>query len=391
MRVHVWVIWFSSVLVFSTATANAGAAQQEKEKEALVKKCMEDWEQRRTRFESVRYVLSGTCDKKDLPAGSKVHPLRPIRFSVLFDLKKGRIRVEQYKSGLAATGDRYIARNMIFVFDGKAVQGNMDRQACELAPLDSDITIAKGSLHLIPLESELWPLLCAHGIVPTVNQPARLDRLQRRHSPDEFQVRGRVQHLERDCLVVRTNPAATSPALTDEFWIDTRKESAISRHIYFNGTNPWKRLDTLFQEVAGAWLPKSWVHSHTVDGQLIEVTRLTVENLRTNPPVADSDFTLPIPSGSIVTIITYPEAGLGLDMNTPANGSFRVNPDGKWVLLSETGFTTADGQQLPPESRELRRPWMAAFACLGVAVLATAVWCWRTTRRLVPRSRDHGR
>jgi len=78
-------------------------AQPPSGKAAPVEKVLADWKHRLQRFKSVRYVVSGKTEKKDLPAGSKVRAVRPVKFVVLIDLVKGRVRVEKTSSGFNPT------------------------------------------------------------------------------------------------------------------------------------------------------------------------------------------------------------------------------------------------------------------------------------------------
>lgn len=265
----------------------------------------------------------------------------------------------------------------VTAYDGKLQQVNGDREQCELGPNDPNIGITKESLARVQLENEIWPLLCAHGIVPTVNKPARPDRLPSRHTIEEFESRGEVNHAGIRCLLFKTDPVASIPLLTDEFWVDPARESAIIRQVYWSGKNPWLRFDTNFQKSKDGWLPTSWTYAHSA-----EVSRLSVERIDLDPAITDADFVLPTPPGSIVSVQTFPEAGQGLDPNKPSNGTFRVDSAGKWISLDKAkGFTTGEGQQLPPASPDRRWLWWGGFALLGVVGISTVVVRYRRRNR----------
>jgi hypothetical protein len=360
-------------------------AQPAADKTAAIEKVLVDWKHRLDRCKSVRYVVSGKTEKKDLPKGSKAPAVRPVKYVVLLDLVRGRVRVEHECSEFSASGDRYVPSGSVHAFDGRAYQRNADRERCELAPQNPDIVILKGPADTCTLDNELLPLLCAHGIVPTVNKPPRLDRLPKRHTAEEFDSRGDVNHAGSRCLLLRTDPAASQPSLVDEFWIDPAKESAVVRHVYFSGKNPFFRFDTVYQNSTHGWVPASWTFAFTA-GHLVEVSRFTVESVEIDPVVMDADFALPIPAGSIVIVQTYPEAGKGLDPNKPASGTFRVDPAGKWLPLEEeTGFTTGDGVQLAPESPNRRWLWWGSAALVG-AFVATVVGLYRRRMRRITKS-----
>jgi hypothetical protein len=347
-----------------------------------IAKTLSDWEARYKRLQSVRYVVSGNAERKDRPADSKLPALRPVKYVVLLDLVRGRTRLEINRSGPDANFEMYIPSVSICAYNGTRLQQNIDRNATELGSKSPDVCLTTGPLNLMTLDSNIWPVLFAHGVIPTVNKPPRPDQLPAQHAAEEFEYRGEVRHNGSTCILLRTDPVASIPYLVDEFWIDPTKESAIARYTYFNGTNPWYRFDITYQKSENQWLPNSWIFAHSIGNELFEVTHFTVDQLELNPAVTDADFTLPISPGSIVLTQNFPETGKGLDPFKPANGLFRVAANGKWITLEESGFTTAEGLQLPPESRSFMWVWIVT-ALIGVAVIATTVFLYlRRMRRL---------
>jgi hypothetical protein len=380
-------LWIACCLSVSLGIAGLSLhAQPPSDKTKAVEKVLADWKHRLDRFKSVRYVITGKTEKKDLPKGSKLPAVRSAKFVVLIDLVNRWVRIEKNGSGFNPTKDRYSPDVTVTAYDGKSQQTNLDREVNEIGPTNPDVAITKGSLRNTQFENELWPLLCAHGIVPTVNKPPRADRLPTRHTAEEFESRGEVNRAGVRCLILRTDPLASTPFLVDEFWIDPARESAIVRQVYFAGKNPWLRFDTVFQKSKDGWLPTSWTFAHTAS-HLVEVSRFTVESMEVDPPVTNADFVLPIPPGSIVGVQTFPEEGIGLDPHKPANGIFRVDSSGKWIPLGEeTGFTTGDGRVLPPESPSRRWLWWSGAALIGLVTVATIVVLYRRRIRRITKS-----
>jgi hypothetical protein len=307
--------------------------------------------------------------------------VRPDNFVVLLDFIQGRSRIEKNGSAPGANFEKYVPRVSVSAYDGETLQTSSDRKACELAALDPDVSLVKGPLRMMPFNARIWPVLFAHGVVPTVNKSARPDQLPTNHTTEEFEFRGDVRYKENMCIVLRTDPVASTPAVVDEFWIDPIKESGIVRYVYFSGgNNPWYRMDITYQKSENGWLPSSWVYTHSKGNKLVEIAHFTVERLEVNPTVTDGDFTLPIPPGSIVLTQNFPELGKGLDPFKPASGLSRVDVNGKWVTLEEAGFTTAEGFPLPPESRRLRWVW-ATIIFFGMVGIVTATILYRRWRR----------
>lgn len=386
MRSLLWIVMPLAIGV-SIGTSNGQLHAQLDPKGAdQITKTLSDWANRHERFKSVRYVVRGEIEQKNLPAGSKLSPKRPVKYVVLLDFVHGRSRIEKNSSGRAASQDRYIPRVGITAYDGTTHQQSVDRKLCELGPKNPDVCLVKGPLDLMPIDHYVWPVLFAHGVVPTVNKPARPDRLPVEHTADEFELRGEIRHAGNGCIVLRTDPAASTPFLVDEFWIDPAKDSAIARHTYFAGKNPWFQFDITYQNSERGWMPLSWIFAHSKGNKLIEVVHFTVEQLEANPTVTNDDFVLPISPGSIVQTQNFPEPGKGLDPLKPANGSFRVAADGKWITLEESGFTTAEGMPLPPEPRNQRWVWWTYASLIGIAGFAIAVLFYRLRmRRLTSR------
>ena len=128
----------------SVALSLAGAslslyAQPATDKTKAVENVLVDWKHRLDRYKSVRGRISGKTERKDLPVGSKVPAVRPVKFVVLLDLVKGRVRIEHECSGLSASGDRYIPSFSISAYDSKSYQRNADRVRSELSPKNPDI------------------------------------------------------------------------------------------------------------------------------------------------------------------------------------------------------------------------------------------------------------
>jgi hypothetical protein len=323
--------------------------------------------------------VSGQTERKDLPADSNLPAVRPVKYVVLLDLVRGFSRIEYNGSGPNPNFERYIPRVRVSAYDGKTLQTSVDRKLCEIGPTNPDISLVKGPLDLMPLDSNIWPLLFAHGVVPTVNKPARPDRMPDQHTSEDFDYRGKVGHAGSQCYILKSHPVASTPFLVDEFLIDPDKTSAIVRHVYFAGKNPWFRFDVAYEQSESSWLPKSWTFAHSQANKLVEVTRFTVERLETNPPVTDADFVLPIPPGSIVKVQNYPQPGLGFDPSKPANGLFRVDEDGKWSVLEETGFERKEARVSLPRRPQNRRWTLWAgvgFALIGIAIVTVRWWRW---------------
>src|SRR5262249_20577543 len=118
-----------------------------------------------------------------------------------------------------------------------------------------------------------------------------------------------------------------NPSLTDELWVDVKRGSAIARHVYFNGKNPWYRLDTKYVETAHGWLPDSWTLTWTSGGKVNRIQRLKVDSLDVSPSITDEDFTMRVLPGMIVRSDQYPNPESGLDPNSSANMTYSMGAE----------------------------------------------------------------
>ncbi len=350
--------------------------------DTTAEKVVAAWKARFERLERVRYTLSGTVDSKvqvpDELKGQIVIPpgpsVRPLKATVLIDLANRRYRIETTRLAPNRARDRWIPHVSIIASNGKLSQVATPRDRNEVGESEPEMFLAKGNLQHISVDTYLWPPFAAHGIVPTVNFPLRPDRMPVSHEQEEFEVRGTVVHAGRPCTVLRSEPNSSAPGLADEFYIDKERQAAVVRHTYFQGKNPWLRLDIINHETPQGWLPKSWTFTWTVGGKVQRIEKLIVDAFEANPEVIDADFTLPQTSGMIVHSDVYPEQGRGLDPARPAREMYRANSDGNREPIGErTGFTTIEGVQLPPDTGWKWLPWLIGGGVVAVSLVSVLI------------------
>ena len=345
-----------------------------------------DWQSRQGILKSARYVVTGTTEFKDdeRPPGN---PLRPRRCVLLLDLVKKHYRLEETQDVIYANGveDRskweYRTQLGTSAYDGKLLQSLRHRKANRIDADVADLSIGKGNLgpHA-GLPDEVWPIFFAHGIVPTVHSPLRVDKWPLSHDPEDFDLAGRQMLRSQNCLIVRTDPVAGSGSLSDEFWTDPRQKSAILRSVYFTGTEPWSRLDIFWKDTPQGWWVDHWTKTWTTAGRVQRIIRLRIDSFEANPTISEADFTLPAEPGMKVTVGEYPPQGKGFDPSKGAIKTFRISHSGSWDEVSATGFTTTNGKELPPEGR---RRWIAWTLGGAVAVGALLFYVQRRRRNKV--------
>jgi hypothetical protein len=102
---------------------------------------------------------------------------------LLLDLERKRYRLESSEDVLTE-GKGYAPRTGTSAFDGKALHELTHREANGFGPDGPDLVIAKGDLSQQQVDTALWPVFFAHGIIPTVHSPLRPDKLPTAPDPE---------------------------------------------------------------------------------------------------------------------------------------------------------------------------------------------------------------
>lgn len=373
-------------LTFACMIAGPTFAQRPEAK-AQIEAVFKDWQFRQSIFKSARYVLTGTTEFKGekRPPGN---PIRPRRTVLLLDLEKKRYRMESSEEVAYANGKEndpraweYRTRISTSAYDGEALQSLIHRKANQLEKdRPDDLSIGKGNLGMgAQFGNEICPIFMAHGIVPTVHSPIFVDKLPLTHDPDDFEVTGRQLLRGQNCLIVRTEPSPGNSPLSDEFWINSQQKSAILRHVYFSGSNPWYLLDISWKNTAHGWWVDHWSQTWSPGGEVRRIIRFRVESFEANPEVADKDFKIPVEPGMVVQVSEGPPPGKGLNPFKAAIKTYRISPSGSWDEISAKGFTTLEGKELPPEGQ---RRWIIWTIGSGVAIGGLSFYLLRRHRRM---------
>jgi hypothetical protein len=329
-----------------------------------VQKVLDDWKARREAVRGIRYTLTGKYEEHGAKRAENLPARPPSKLTVLLDVTGKRFRQEKENHILSHAGDRYITRATTLAYDGKAHHASIPRAINELGPDNPNAVITKGNLTHQAVDSDVWPLLMAHGFVPTVERSPRPDRLPADYTTEDFDPPVAGEHEGVKCVVLKTGNAITTPPLRDALWIDPARASAVLRYVYYSGRNPFFRLDVEYQRTPHGWLPKAWTHAQYSGPRLASTTRWVVDRFEVEPATTPEDFTLPIPPNSVVWEVEYPEPGRGLDPHKPGTTKYVTDEFGRRKEVERTGFTTMEGVALPPE--EPARWWRVGLGVLAV-------------------------
>lgn len=345
------------------------------------------WQARQKAVRTARYVVSGTVeflrpdvhDDPPIPAGEQT---KPFTATVLLDLHDNRCRIE-FSHDWPARDGKVRKRSGIVTFNGVEARQGRPREIVE-AQGGFDILISKkapdGVTGGAP-PSELWPMLFAHGVIPTIHQPIDLHRLTRPLSSDDFVSHGRHALRGIPCQLLRTEPLMGSKANIDEYWVQPERRSAVVRYVSLTDDKPWLRLDIDWGESEAGWMPRKWTHAYyTPDGKnLTRLHTLKVDRFEVNPTVSDADFTIPaVPGMKEVIVAEYPPEGVRVQPGHVGRRTYRIADDGEWILTDSQGWKALDGTPIPLPSRWGWWPW--AVGGVGLVLGGWAVYRWRRRR-----------
>lgn len=335
------------------------------------------WKKRKEAFESVRYVVTGKVevfflDLDDPELQQKVPKMPveyPYRAEVLLHIPTGRFSFEGKCSSLSVREGRFVESSGVTRFDGKRTMSGVPPGGTTPSGMN-DVTIRTGYLQDEVFTAELWPLFDAHGIIPSASRSLSPRQLTKNRIEDEYEYRGQVKVSGIDTAVLRSELVDSVPVVSAELSVDTKRDAAVVRHTYFSGKNPVARLDVTWKPEGSTWLPSEWTCTWTSGGKVQSKNHLRVERVDLNPAVSDDEFRYPLRPGMKVAEYDTPAPGTGLDPFRPSMKKYVVGEGGGATVLEETGKTTLQGEQLPPESRD---GWIWWVVGVGVAVLVIVV------------------
>lgn len=355
-----------------------GARVRADDKNKELQKILGDWQGRQVLLRTARYTISGTHEPKNrkLPPGTPA--LLPTRSVLLLDVEHRRHRLESSKPAISSDDAGEPLKDYTLTgtetFDGKEQRGMAEKSGDVKG---GGLGIVKGDLVFQRIDQGLEPIFFAHGVVPSVWGDLRPDKWPTVFDSENFEYVGRQSFRGRNCAVVRTEPRAYAEIAFDEFYVDTERQSAIVRHVFYSGNNPTLRTDVDWKQTENGWWPDKWTCTWTWRGKVEEIVSGQLEGFDPNPPVTSGDFTIPALPGVTIVVQEVPAPGSGLDPRYPAEKRYLVSSTGSWQEISAKGFRMIDGKELPPERGRKWLRWM-----IGVlSVAATAVVCICLLRR----------
>ena len=297
-----------------------------------------DWQTRYKDHQTVRYEMHGEVLKprggisKDaaheeyFPKGAS-GPIPPedykykTRSAILLDLKKGRARREVDQKIYYTSAMCFVPQWEWDLFDGEKYQLYRPREKNEADYFESykyepDLQLYGTKMLARFFAVPNFPVLFAHGIVPTHLHPALPENMGKRRDLKEFTVQGRGYIGDRECVILETRHSDNFPV---QYWVDMARKSAIARVSWLQGSRETTRLDINYQKINNDWYPKDWIWSgiQSKKGESPPWERVSVDSIEFDKPVSDNQFSMDLREGMTVCDIWKDEDYIYNGLNKP--------------------------------------------------------------------------
>lgn len=355
---------------------------------------LDDWQKRQQRTHNVRYVVrgDGVWSKGAWPTqpGKPPGPERPPRDIVvqlgvvlLLDFDRNRLRLETDEERYDEATDKLYPQRMVRVADGSEAKMFFPREKNThpqegMRATSADVWFEKGYRGGDTLNIRYWPLLYAHGSIPSQGEHPGPGKLRILPDPELLYVHGQAVSRDRPVWVLRTHAVKTARASFDEFWVDKERESAVVRYALVRGDVPVYEALIDYQETTRGWMPLRWTFTQRGrSGQTTFLERLHAEELLLDQPLAEADFEIEIRPGMLVDeyIVEKPKTGT-IPAGPPARKRFRAGEDGS---LQAVSADQAVDQPAPPAPAS--RLWWLLLAIPVAGVGGWLVHCRRQRLR----------
>jgi hypothetical protein len=350
-----------------------------------VERILADWQKRQEQIKRIKYTISGEWIT---PKGSwtgtpgsrpGVDPpadiVQPQRFVVILDLEKRRLREESAERVFAYGAQEMQDRACTYTYDGKDLWRLYPRPGVNphMRETDPDLEIGRGApskTMLMGCQATCGPaVLFGSGLIWLVKGGADYGQVL---DADDFRVHGHAIYEGRPCTILRTFPMTPTVSKPfDEFWVDTSRQSAIVRYVFYKNFGKDNILDSetniTYQQTAHGWLPLRWKDVFYGLNGPGPINRRQVDEVIVDPPLSDADFQLQPQPGMIVSEFEMGTAENG--RSTRANEKhFRVSEEGRLIAI-------VNGRELPNQRWTML--WLSAFLAAGVLIVLLVWLAWK--------------
>lgn len=282
------------------------------------------WRARHANHQAAEYRTHGTvlaargsCVKNgsrddDAPPGT-VGPLPPedyrydTRAVVTLDLKAGRARREVDRQTYYLSRLCFIPDWHWDLFDGKNFQFFQPREKnkspyYEISSLQPDLELFGTKTTRTFFTRLDFPLLFAHGVIPTRHHPASPAHLAPPQDMEEFSAKGKGMVDDRECVILETRGDGPESEYACQYWIDVARDSAVARVSWLVGSRVVSRLDITYSETSGGWCPKEWIWKEVAPegGETPEWEKVSCDAVVFDSQLSDDLFRVEPTAGMVI-------------------------------------------------------------------------------------------
>ena len=346
-----WVAFCSTCGMLLLACGEARTQNQGGQVEQIVAKMQE----RREQVRSVRYMVRGKgmtakgVFAADMSSSkiSKTVPEKDHHFDIslswLIDFEKNRLRKEYSGQVLQLDIGKFIPNRYIHVYDGSGSKRLFPRDentSNDYAPpgRSAELGIIKNGNN-VDMDITDFPVFLAHGVIPTSRHPIEgSEQFRRPLEAADYQVRDRAVLRGKACSILRTTPLPEQNRFYEELWVESgrgvvlREDSFFGGELYvrtdieYQGDNLASWVTTEFKNSAGqATSPGQPRKVSSVAGQIVRVSRFTVQEFEVNPVLEAKNFDVTMKPGMNVRMVDA-KAKLETEFDRK---EYRVASDGK--------------------------------------------------------------
>jgi hypothetical protein len=277
------------------------------------------WSERRRVYKSIEYDLAGLVTVparfyKDIVHPGEALPPTTItyrrRLKITLDFVNGRAR--RYEKGMIWQLDqrRFIPYCQIDLFDGhrfQTVRPRAENSSADWQPprYDAEL-IEQGERSGGRFFTEIdLPILFAHGLVATANNPLVPDRLLVPPNRGDRSLLSQFAQVRREgssLLVLKSKPPASAPKNHDEIGLDLERGGAVIGWSTFVGGKQTASIAIKHKQTARGWFPDGWTMVSTPEsaGPQSKVDEIQSAAVTFDLPLDDTTFQAKATAGMIV-------------------------------------------------------------------------------------------
>lgn len=282
-----------------------------------IQQTVRDWRERQTKYDAAIWAVSGqsmvakgymTTFPGIPPDSGEVPPedrLSEKQVRLVLDLAKNKVRKETRREIFDPSGPKFYPAFDVELYDGQETQlfrPRVENTSSDMHPDKywTDLEIETEFYQQVFFQYYEYPLLFAHGIFPSREEPLRPARMRRLIDEMLFVEHGVAGPAEAPYLVLRTRPLSDDVDDFYEVWTDPNHQSAVVRWAWIRGGQEQIVIEVQNDSAVPA-MPESWTAArYGIDRVVFQWDRLRVDEFTPSPSIDQGVFHIDPTPGMIV-------------------------------------------------------------------------------------------